>query len=221
MNSLEPSDYIKAFKRRKGLLLATTGLILTISLCVAFLLPPRYQSTAIIQIEQQEVPQDLVRSTITSFADQRVQMIGQRIKSAGNLERIITKFNLYEKELKQHGLEKVLLEMRDAIGLSMISADVMDPRSGRPIQANIAFKLAYDNNNPELAKKVAAELVELYLSENRKNRARLAAETANFLADESDKLQLKIKQLGEQLADFKEENVGLLPEHTSLNLQLM
>ncbi len=221
MQTAELSDYLDAFRRRRVLFLGVAGLLVIVATLSAFFLPPKYESTAIIQIEQQEVPQDLVRSTITTFADQRVQMIGQRTRSASNLERIIDKFDLYSEELRRDGLEKVLVRMRKAIGLEMISADVMDPRSGRPVQANIAFRLSYEYANPGMAQRVANELVELYLSENQKNRTRLASETATFLAEESEKLQRRINNLENRLADFKESHVGALPEQMSLNLQLM
>ena len=59
------------------LLCAAVGVIITMLLTL--LLPARYQSNATILIEQQELPADFVRSTVTSFADQRVQVISQRV----------------------------------------------------------------------------------------------------------------------------------------------
>jgi uncharacterized protein involved in exopolysaccharide biosynthesis len=214
-------DYLAALGRRKGVFSLVAAGIFLLGTMVAFVLPPVYRSTAIIQIEQQEIPQDLVRSTITSFADQRVQMMGQRIQSTTNLERIIKKFNLFPKEQRLSGLEKTIAETRKAVSLKMISADVMDPRSGRPIQANIAFSLSFDYDQPEVAQKVANELVTLYLSENQKTRTKQATETASFLEEEANKQQTRIKDLELQLATFKEKHAGKLPELMSLNLQLL
>ena len=41
--------------------------------------------------------------------------------------------------------------MRDDIRFRMISADVVDPRTGVPRQATIAFSVSYDNASPDLA----------------------------------------------------------------------
>jgi uncharacterized protein involved in exopolysaccharide biosynthesis len=215
------SDYLAALWRRKVVFSFITLGVFLLGALIAFMLPPVYRSTAIIQIEQQEIPQELVRSTITSFADQRVQMMGQRIQSTTNLERIIKKYNLFPKEQRIYGLEKTIAETRDAVSLKMISADVMDPRSGRPIQANIAFSLSFDYDQPQVAQKVTNELVTLYLSENQKTRTKQAAETASFLKEEANKQQARIKELELQLATFKEDNAGQLPELMQLNLQLM
>jgi succinoglycan biosynthesis transport protein ExoP len=48
--------------------------------------------------------------------------------------------------------------MRNDIAMKMISADVIDPRSGRPTQATIAFSVNYSSHSPELALKVANDL---------------------------------------------------------------
>ena len=115
----------------------------------------------------------------------------------------------------------VLERMRDDIQLEMISADVVDPRSGRPTQATIAFNLSYDNESPELAQKVVNELVSLFLNENSKRREQMAAEASSFLAEEANKLSERISELESRLAMFKEQNVGSLPELAGFNLDLM
>ena len=103
----------------------------------------------------------------------------------------------------------------------MISADVVDPRSGRPTSATIAFKLSFSNKDPRLAQKVTNELVSLYLNENLKRRTQLALATSGFLGIESEKLGKHVAELEIQLAAFKEKNFNNLPELQQLNLQLM
>ncbi len=85
--------------------------------------------------------------------------------------------------------------MRDDINLQMISADVVDPRSGRATQANIAFNLSFDSKDPAMAQRVTNEMVELFLSENQEVRTRQAKGTAQFLVAEAEKLQRRIKEL--------------------------
>lgn len=214
-------DYLVTFRRRKGQMALVAAFILVASLGVAFGLPPVYRSAGTILIEQQEIPPELVRSTITSYADQRIQVIGQRVMTTANLLEIIDKYGLYPKERKSEPTEVVIEMMREDISVDMVSAEVVDPRTGRPTQASIAFTVAYDNESPTLAQRVANELVSLYLNENLKTRAQQASETASFLTDEGNRLAEEIATLERRLADFKEKNAGQLPELTQLNLQLM
>ena len=90
--------------------------------------------------------------------------------------------------------------MRKDIGLKMISADVIDPRSGRPTSATIAFEVSYTSTSADLAAKVANELTTLYLNENLNNRTQLARDAATFLESEGDRLNRRIGDLESELA---------------------
>ncbi len=215
------SDYIAAFKRRKIQFVATTFVILAISVLAALLWPPTYRSAATILIEQQEIPTDLVRSTVTSYADQRIQLIKQRVITSENLQRIIKQFGLYAKELQTESMLMMQEIMRENIAVDMITADVVDPKHGKPVSATIAFTISFNYEFSVMAQKVANELVSLFLNENLKQRSNLAGEASIFLSEEANKLNKQVTALEAKLADFKEKNINQLPELVQLNLQLM
>ncbi len=215
------TSMIEAIRRRLPLGLGIALGLILLALLLALGLPAIYKSRAVILIEQQEIPQDLVRSLVTSYADQRIQIIAQRVLTTSNLSDIIEKYDLYTDEREADPLEIVLEEMREDITLEPISADVVDQRSGRPTKATIAFELAYENESPDLAQRVANELVSLFLNENLKQRTETAEETLTFLTTEADRLGAEVASLETALAEFKEGNVDRLPELTNLNLQLM
>lgn len=214
-------DYLAVLRRRRQSLFGAMATILLVSVSIAFGLPPVYRSTATILIEQPEIPEELVRSTVTSYADQRIQMINQRVMITANLLAIIERNNLYPRLRAREPTEVVIEEMRADVNQQTISADVIDPDVGRPAQATIAFTLSYENQSPALAQRVANELVSLYLNENLETRTRTATQTTAFLQAEAEKLSAKIAELENKIADFKERNAGRLPELTQLNLELM
>ena len=215
------TNYGEMLKRRMPLSLAIGVALTLITLTLALGLPSLYKSRAVILIEQQEIPQDLVRSLVTSFADQRIQTISQRVLTNNNLGKIIEKYDLYAKERKHDPLEIVLEKMRKDIAVLPISADVVDPKQGRAVQATIAFELAYESKSPQLAQRVANEIVSLFLNENLKQRTETSQETLTFLTSESEKLRDEVASLETKLADFKQGNVEQLPELTTVNIELM
>src|SRR5579863_10452459 len=95
--SVDTREKLLSYWRRRRTFYVIAGISLTIAIALALVLPPTYQSTATILIEQQEIPQELVRSVITSFADQRVQVISQRVMTTQNLLQLIDRYNLYPK----------------------------------------------------------------------------------------------------------------------------
>lgn len=218
--SKEFKDYIDALRRHRTAIVYITLALLTITVLVAVLLPPVYRSAATILIEEQEIPPDFVRSTVTSYASQRIQIISQRVMSRNNLLEVIEKYNLYPWERKRESTEEVLERARKDINLNMISANVIDPRSGSPMQATIAFTVSFDASNPAIAQKVANELTSLYLNENLRSRTEKTAETYTFLSEEANRLGERISELETHLAKFKQKNAPQLPELKPMNMQM-
>jgi uncharacterized protein involved in exopolysaccharide biosynthesis len=103
--------------------------------------------------------------------------------------------------------------------MDLVSAEVRDPQSGRAGEATIAFTVSFDHRSPEIAQRVANEIVSLYLSENMRERQEKATETATFLAAEARRLETSIVQLENQITDLKVQNSGSLPEQRDYNLQ--
>lgn len=200
------------------LAIAGIGAALTVAIAVAW--PPTYRAAATILIEQQEIPQELVRSAITSFADERVQIISQRVMTTQNLMSLIERYDLYPEIRESKPREVLLQKMRNDISMKMISADVIDPRSGHPTQATIAFTVSYQNRSPDLTLKVANELTTLYLNENLTSRTQLAEQTTEFFEEETGKQEARINELDKKLADYKEKHKDSLPDLAQLNMQI-
>lgn len=215
------TEFFAALKRYRRSMLATFVAIALIGAAITVMLPPVFRSTATILIEQQQIPEDLVRTTISGYADQKIKVISQRVMTRSNLLQIIQKFDLYADLQKTEPMEVVVGKMRAAIDLETVSAEVVDPRSGRPTQATIAFTLSYKSISPSLSQRVTNELVSLYLNENLRSRAQLTSEASSFLESEAEKLNQQINELEKQLANFKQRNTTNLPEMSILNQQLV
>jgi uncharacterized protein involved in exopolysaccharide biosynthesis len=130
---------------------------------------------------------------------------------------LIERYNLYPDIRESKPREVLLQKMRNDIALKMISADVIDPRSGHPTQATIAFTISYQNHSPDLALKVANELTTLYLNENITSRTQMAEQTTAFFSEEASKQQALIDKIDAKLADYKKKHQDSLPELAQLN----
>ncbi|MHB8348095.1 MAG: Wzz/FepE/Etk N-terminal domain-containing protein, partial [Acidiferrobacterales bacterium] len=223
--AIEPTkdlaDYLDALRRRrKGIMWIATALMV-VTVLVAFLIPPVYRSSATILIEEQEIPKNLIRSTITAYAWQRIQTISQRVMTRSNLLHLISQFGLYPNKRRSDTTEELVRRMRDDVKLTPITARVIDPTTGQPRRATIAFKLSYDGDTPVVAQKVDNELTTLYLNENLKTRTEQATNTYRFLTDQAQKLQKHITHLETKIASFKEKHLHSLPDLQRLNLELL
>src|SRR5262245_28364784 len=199
--NLSLQDLIAA-ARRGALLIALVGAaLLAVAVPVALLWPAVYRSTATILIEEQEIPRELVRSTVTSLADERIQVISQQIMTRSTLMQIVEKYDLYPRERRYVSNEEILDRMRRDIRVQTVSAEL-----GRMGSRAIAFKLSYDNDVPDKAQKVANELVSLYLNENVRTRRQRADEASAFLGEEAKRIARQIAEIEAKLAAFKRAN---------------
>ena len=211
---------IKEFlKRRKWLIIIPWLLITGIAVIVAYLLPPIYQSSATILIESQQVPEDLMRTTVTGFAEERIKAITQQILSRQTLLSIIKEFNLYQAEFGKKPIEQILDQMRSDISVEMVSVEVPNKRSGRPSTVNVAFTVSYEGKDPEKVMKVANRLTSLFLEHNLKMREEIAQSTAQFLERQAKKFKEDVARLEERLAAFKQQHITELPELMKVNFE--
>ncbi|MDH5299131.1 MAG: Wzz/FepE/Etk N-terminal domain-containing protein, partial [Desulfobulbaceae bacterium] len=213
------NDLLAVVRRRKWSLLLPACLVFWVAAAVAILLPPVYRSTATILIEGQEIPSDLVQTTVTSFAQQRLQAIFQRIVSTSRLVEIINRLQLYDDLRKTMPVDQIAAKMREDILLDFINAEVIDPRTGRPSSAAIAFTLSYDGKNPGMTQQVASVLTSLFLEENLKEREKSARGASSFLEEEVAMLQEQMAAINAKIATYKEQHVNELPELLQVNMQ--
>ena len=103
--TLDLGDYLAAFRRRRGMIVLIAGTVFILGLITAFVWPPTYASSATILIEEQEIPSELVQSTVTSYASERIQVISQRVMTRSNLLGIMDKYGLYSEgaPARNHG----------------------------------------------------------------------------------------------------------------------
>lgn len=210
------NDYIAIVKHRAVLVVVSLAVILAVSVLVAMSIPPVYQSSGTILVESQQISPDLVAANNNTFADERIEVIRQRVMTREHLEGIINKYNLFSSESRQLSVTEKIDEMRNQTAVSLVSAAV----KGRG-EVTIAFRVGFEYKQPEIAHKVANELVTLFLDENIKQRTERASETTEFLTQEADKLRVELETLENRLADFKQAHSNALPEHQELRMNML
>ena len=210
------NDYIAIIKHRAVLVVVSIAAILAVSVLVAISIPPVYESSSTILVESQQISPDLVAANNNTFADERIEVIRQRVMTREHLQEIIDKYNLFSSQSQQLSVTEKIDEMRNAIAVSLVSAAV----KGRG-EVTIAFRVSFEHRLPEIANKVANELVTLFLDENIKQRTERASETTEFLTQEADKLRVELEALENRLADFKQAHSNALPEHQKLRMDML
>lgn len=210
-------QYLEIAWRRKWCALPIPFLSVVVIYYVASL-PPIYQSQGVLQVEDQNIPPELIRTTVTSYAAEQMEVIRQQIESTENVTSVIEKYGLYE---SAEGVDSGLLaqRFRDNMFVETINVNVLDPDAGRRRIISIAFRVSFQDESPQLAQQIAQELIQLFQDKNTLTRKKEAEQTFSFLREEADSLQTLVTGMEDDIAIFRSENGGSLPELLEFNLE--
>ena len=207
-------DYIDIGLRRKWYIVAPLIVSILVSFAVYKFLPKIYKATTLILVQPQRVPEAYVRPTITASVADRLNTISQEILSRTRLENVIQEFNLYADLRQTAPMEVIIEKMRKAIEVNVQSR----PQSDR---SQNTFSISFEGEEPRMVMTVTNKLASLFIEENLKVRELQAEGTSEFLGKEllASEEQLKKKDL--DIRNFRERNMGLLPQQLDANLRIL
>ena len=213
------SHFLGILKRRA---LYCAGAFLTVLLIGAFVTAiqrPIYEAKGKVLVESQEIPTDLVRPTVTQTANERIQVIQQRIMTRDNLLALVNKYKMFASEQRWMSATDILDLMRERTQFELVDIDSTlggnstsggNATPGRPKSApkppgapisTIAFTVSFQYENPEITSRVANDFLTLILSEDARNRTNSATETTAFLTRESQRLQGELAAIEAQITE--------------------
>src|SRR6185436_2979677 len=209
--ALDVEDYIDILRRHKGWIFGPFLLTLVASVVGVYLWPDSYESVAVVKIVPQQVPQNMVQSSITNDLADRINSMATTVLSRNVLTTIINNFDLYPRDRKRLPMEDVIENiMRKDIHVTPI----MVGANGRSVPA---FTVQFSYPDRILANKVVSDVVSRFIAENLTNRSNATTETTQFLKDQSEQAKKDLEALENRLAAFKAQNNGRLPDQVDLN----
>lgn len=198
---LSLQDYVSIAKRRALAIILTFGVVLTASVVVALLLPRTYQATGTLLAEGPQISGDVVRSTASGNAEQRVQALRQRIMTRESLLRIAAQHQVFEPKpgvvLKDTDIANA---MRASIGVNVLIGNMQSWE--RPTN-NFAFSVSFEHGTPEKALEVTRALIQLFLESSARERVEQASRANEFLSQEADRVKAQLEDLERRIATYK------------------
>lgn len=173
-------------------------------------LPEVYQSTARVLIEDQQIPREMVRSTVTTGLETRLRSISQEILSRSELSTLIERFDLYQGSRNGNmPIEELAANMRRDILIDMQS----DGRAG-----TVAFAITYRGDDPQKVADVTNTLASMYARHNLEIRSEQASSTSDFFKSQLDEMKVRLEEIERQVSTFKSTHVGELPHQQDANV---
>lgn len=210
-------DYLRVLKRRWVYFAVLVPACLFLAVMYAYLSPPAYRSAGTLMLEPSSLPQTLVPSLVGRLRDtdvdasQQLELLRRRVVSKEALLEVVQRVDPYP---------------GDAAGAdakaARIAADTfvesVDPLTYKSKEYTTAFSVYYDNRDPLLAKRVADELLQLFVTYNQRVRAEAARDTYAFLTAQARQIEESMGDMEKRLSAFKTKHGEALPEAQGRNM---
>jgi polysaccharide biosynthesis transport protein len=207
-----PLEFLALLIRRKWWAIACFVLLAASVVTVAFMLPPLYVSETLILIEPRDVPEDFVKDLVSVSTEDRLSSIQETVLSRTNLVRVLNEFST-----EMPAMRNLADDIRVARMRKRIKIDVQTRRDRN--RSPLYFRVAFENENPALAQKVAGRLAALFIEHDSRTREQQVFGTTQFMSGELDKVSMQLNEAASQLRVMKERYRNELPEHLDTNLR--
>jgi polysaccharide biosynthesis transport protein len=210
--SFDLQHYLGVVRRRHLHFLIPLFVGWTVVWGVSWVLPPRYESSTLILVEQPTMPKDYVTPNVNDDLQERLQSITQQILSRTRLLHIIDQYGLYANEHAQRSPDEKVELMRKDIDIELV----------RDTNNHISsFNVSYTSGDPNLAQKITSELTNLFINENLEVREQQSEDTTKFLENQLETAREGLADQENKIREFKAQHVGEMPTQLASNLQIL
>ena len=209
--ALSPEDYLAILKKRWWIVAIPALLLPILAFAASYLVSPQYTSQTLVLVEQQKVPETLVKPVIAEDISARLASMKEQILSRSRLQPILERFNLFAGD---H------MNMDDRLELMRKNIDI------KPIQSEVAqkypgFYISFKANEARTAQAVCEEITSMFVSENLRDRSDQTQGTTDFLKQQLDQAKRSLDDQDAKLAKFQQQYVGKLPGQEEGNMNML
>lgn len=193
--------YWSLLMRRMPMMLALFLVCTVLALVTAFQLPPTYESTARLQVDPPQIPDEMVVSMVRTEAAEQLQLIQEQLMTRANLIDIAQKYQVFQ-GMAALTPDRIVQMMRDNTRIFRTGG------SGQATLMSITFVAA----DGQTAASVVNDYVTLVLEANSSFRRERAENTLSFFEQEAERLAAEIDTQSNRIIEFKNRNVDALPD---------
>ena len=207
-------DPVGAARRRWRPMLVALGLGACVTLAVSLLVEPLYYAEATVVVARQKVSERIVAPTIQEDALTRIEALAVEVLSRSNLAKLVTQFGLYPELQQKETMAEIVDRVRSHVTIGAV--ETVGHTTGE-LTAR-AYLVGFEAHTPEAAAGVANALAALFVDTSLEERYRRLQLTTDFLRRELEQAERELRKQNRAVADFKQQNRGLLPSDLQANL---
>lgn len=197
-----PLEYLKVFFRRKWLFITPVFISLVLSIVACFMLPPTWESSAIILVEEEKIINPLIQNlAVSTTAVQRMQSIREILLGWNSLVELTKKLNLAKDVQSQLQFENLILGLRNNINVRMRQPNII--------------QISYLGKSPQQTQLVTKTLTDILVEQNMQSQTKETDVAINFIKEQLAIYKRKIKE--SEVSKLQEDLKKLLVDSTEMH----
>jgi len=194
-----PMEYLKVFFRRKWYLITATSAGLVLGIIFALLLPPVYQSSTVILVEEERTINPLFQNlAVSTTAAQRMESIREIILGWNSLVELTKKLDLAKDLEGQSQFEGLINGLRKSIDVQMRQPNIIT--------------ISYFGKEPHETQLVTKTLTDILVAKNLEAQTKETDVAIKFIQEQLAVYKRKVKE--SEVAELEDQLKTLLIDST-------
>lgn len=191
-------SYLSSIWRRRWYAVAIAWLVCGAGWTMVASLPDKYESEARIYVDMDTMLGPLMAGIAVQVnMFQQIDVMQRTLLSRPNLEKVILMTDLDLQITSDEQKEGLIQQLQNSISVR---------QQGRNL-----FRVSYSDNEPAVTKRVVQAVLQIFVESNLGSSRKDMDSTRRFLSDQIQDYEKQLETAEGRLADFKRQNLGMLP----------
>jgi polysaccharide chain length determinant protein (PEP-CTERM system associated) len=210
--NLDLGFYWRLFLRRLPVMAGLFLLCGSVGLILAIQMPTTYESSALLMVEEPEIPSDLASTTVRTSPSEEIQVIRQQLMTRANLIDIANEFPIFS-DIRTMSPDDVVDEMNRRTRI-FISGGSNRRGANEPTLVSVRFEAG----SATVASNVVNEYVTRITNASVRERTGQAEDTLQFFEQEVERLDGELSARSARITEFQSRHSEALPD--SINYRM-
>jgi len=192
-------NILRSTWRYRWTALAVAWLVAILGALAVLALPNRYQSRAQIYVDTRSVLRPLLQGLAVSQTQDQSDIVRHALLARPSLELVAKQVGLYEGKSTPESKERLMAELPEAISIKG------DASTG-------IYTITYSDASADTARALVQALLDTFVEKSLRAGRTDTQDAEGFLQQQVADYATRLSESERRLADFKKQNVGLMPD---------
>jgi polysaccharide chain length determinant protein (PEP-CTERM system associated) len=195
-------EHVRGAWRFRWIALAVAWVLCPLAWAAIFIVPDVYQASARVYVDTRTTLSEVTRGiTVESSFDSQIERVRQALLGGPQLQQVAEEAGLMSSARSPREKQSELQKFRERID---ISGGIYNQTAG-------TYVISFKDHDRNIALKVVNRLLNSFVEGTFGGKREGSQQAQKFLVDQIAEYERRLSEAEERLANFKKQNVGLMP----------